>query len=116
MTKRFKWITNGVSFNRGNYEDLIAKFDNSRKWLKVGAYCTTSSFKSSIRNLAEVFGASVIEIKPLWDENEQPTEDRTNVVNYRKLSDGYWFYIPKQVPEGAKQEFIEFTPEEIFTF
>lgn len=114
MAKRLKWITNGVSFNRGNYEELIAKFDNSKKWLKLGAYTTTSGFKSSIRNLAEAYGASVVEIKALWDEDEKPTEDRENVVNYGKLSEGYWFYIEKWVPEGAKREFIEFAPEEIF--
>ena len=114
MAKRIKWIAPGISFSRGNYTELIAKFDNSRKWLKLGAYTTTSGFKSSIRNLAQAYGASVVEIKSLWDKNEEPTEDRMNVVNYKLLSDGYWFYIPKQVPEGSKREFIEFSEDEVF--
>lgn len=114
MAKRIKWITNDVSFRRGNWETLIARFDNSKKWLMNGSCCTADTFKASIRRLAQEFGASVVEVKYLWNQDEKPTEDRTNVVNYKKLSSGYWFYIPKWVPEGAKREFIEFAPEEIF--
>ena len=109
-----KWITNGVSFRRGNWETLIAKFDNSKMWLAVGACCTADTFKASIRRLAQSYGASTVEVKPLWDENDRPTEPRENVVSFKLLSEGYWFYIPKAVPEGAKREFIEFAPEEIF--
>lgn len=114
MAKRIKWIAPDVSFSRGNYESVIAKFDNCKKWLHVGAVCSTQSAKTSFRKLAQEFGAETVEIKPLWGLDEKPTENRMNVVNFRKLSDSYWFYIEKAVPEGAKREFIEFKPAELF--
>lgn len=114
MAKRMKWITNGVNFLRGNWEPIIARFDNSKMWLMDGCCCTADTFKASIRKLAQEYGASTVEVKPLLNEKDQPTEDRSNVVNFKRLSKGYWFYIPKAVPEGAKREFIEFSKEEVF--
>ena len=110
---RIRWITNDVSFNRGNWEILIAKFDNSRKWLMPSALCTAANFKAEIRQLAQDFGAKVVEVKKLY-ENENPVEKRQDVVDFLKLSSGYIFRIEKRVPDGAKREFTEFTPDEIF--
>ena len=114
MAKRIKWIAPDVSFSRGNFEDVIAKFNNSRKWFRVGAVCSTQTAKSDFRKLAQDFGAESVEIKPLWGVDEEPTEDRMNVVDFRQLSNGYFFYIEKAVPEGATREFIEFEPSELF--
>jgi hypothetical protein len=114
MAKRIKWIAPDVSFSRGNYESVIAKFDNCKKWLRVGAVCSTQTAKSDFRKLAQEFGAETVEIKHLWGADEEPTEDRMNVVDFRQLSDGYWFYIEKAVPEGATREFIEFEASELF--
>ena len=114
MAKRIKWVVQDVSFNRGNFEDVIAKFDNSRKWFRVGAVCSTQTAKSDFRKLAQDYGAETVEIKHLWGPDEEPTEDRMNVVDFKKISDGYFFYIEKAVPEGAKREFIEFEPNELF--
>lgn len=114
MAKRIKWIAPDVNFNRGNYESVIAKFDNCKKWLRVGAVCSTQTAKADFRKLAQEFGAETVEIKPLWGLDEEPTEDRMNVVDFCQLSDGYWFYIEKAVPEGATREFIEFEPSQLF--
>ena len=111
---RIKWVINdGISFNRGNWDMLIAKFDNSKKWLMPSALCTASTFRAEIRQLAQDFGAKVVEVKKLFQEGK-PVEKRQDVVDFLKLSSGYIFRIEKSVPEGARREFIEFTPDEIF--
>ena len=114
MAQRKKWITNGVSFARGNHQPLIAKFDNSKMWLDLAACCTTQTFKDRIKSLAEAYGAKVIEVKPMWNEKEELTVDAEELVKFRKLSTGYRFFREKEVPEGATREFIEFEECEVF--
>ena len=111
MAKRIKWTTNEVEFNRGNRTVLIAKLDNCKVWLSLKAYCTTQAFKSDVRNLAQTFGATMVEIKPAFN-NDIPAE--SNVVEFLKLSDGYWFSTEIPVPEGAKRKIKEYKAEELF--
>ena len=113
---RIKWITNGVSFRRGNYETLIAKFDNSKTWLGLGAYCTTQTFKEEIRHLAQDFGAKVIELKPGFYKDDNGLYYRTekDVINFLYSNKRASFAVDLPVPEGARRKIRQYAPEEIF--
>lgn len=116
--KRLKWTMNGVTFQRSNYRPLIARFDNSKCWLAVPAITTTSGFRSLIRQLAADFGASTVELKYFYDEEDRQTE--TEVVCFdRRYSEEkdqsyYVFRNELRVPPGTPRKFIEYTPEDIF--
>lgn len=113
--KRLKWkIAEGIQFSWGNYMRLIAKFDNSRKWLENGANCTVQDFRSDVRRLAQVYGAKEVELKPLFDEDDNATEKRENVVQFLKLSSGYFFRIPLPRRDGELIEYREFSDDEVF--
>ena len=107
-----KWNINDVTFNRSNYRPVIARFNNSKCWLTVGAMTTTSSARSSIRHLAQAYGASTIELKYFYDEDDNQTEQ--NVVDFLKLFDCYIFRNELVVPAGTQRQFKEYTPDQIF--
>lgn len=93
---------------------LIAKFDNSRKWLENGAICTVQDFRSDVRRLAQVYGAKEVELKPLFDEDDNATEKREDVVSFLKLSAGYIFRIPLPRRDGEPIEYRELSETEVF--
>ena len=112
MNKQIKWTMNDVTFQRSNYREVIARFDNSKCWLRIPAYTTTSAFKSLIRELAIAYSAKTIELKYFFDDNDHQTE--TNVVDFLKLSSGYIFRNELNVPEGCRRQFREYEPSKIF--
>ncbi len=115
---KLKWTMNGVTFNRGNYRPLIARFDNSKCWLSLAACTTTSGFRSEIQQLANEYGAKTVELKYFYDDNDQQTE--TAVVDFMKLYSEeldkcyYIFRNELKVPSGTPRQFINYSPEEIF--
>ena len=114
--KRLKWkIAERIQFSRGNYMRLIAKFDNSHKWLENGAICTVQDFRSDVRRLARAYGAKEVELKPLFDEDDKATEKRENVVQFLQLSPGYFFRIPLLRRDGEPIEYREFSEDEVFS-
>lgn len=117
MTKRIKWVTNDVDFSRGNYEVLIVKLGNCKSWLAYRAFITTQGFKANVKDLAQTFGSRVAEIKPLYiysdDGESHPTE--SNIIGFMQIEKGkYFFSIDLPVPEGAKRNIKEFSPDELF--
>lgn len=116
MAKRIKWITHDVSFNRGNHETLIAKLNNCKVWLGLRACCTTSTFKSEVRRLAQAYGATEVEIKKAYEEGLggklYPTEK--NVIGWLTLNGEFIFSIDLPVPEGAKRNIKYFESSELF--
>lgn len=116
-----KWINeSNVQFNRGNYESIIAKFDNSLKWFNVDSIASTSTAKSLIRKLAQAYNAKVITIKHLFDENGNPTEKREDVVDFYRAYDEkedrsyYVFRYEIPVKEGSERKFRYFEESELF--
>jgi hypothetical protein len=107
-----KWKMNDVTFNRGNYRPLIAHFDNSKCWLALAAMTTTTGFRSEIRQLASEYGAKIIELKYMYDEEDRQTE--TEVIDFLKLDTGYIFRNELKVPAGTRRQFIKYSPDEIF--
>lgn len=108
-----KWIKNDVLFERGNYEPIIAKFDNSKVWLVVTACCTQQTARSLFKELGEKYGAKSVEIKKMYSVDDQITEE--NIVGFLRLYDGtYLFRNELNVPEGQNRQFIKFSETEIF--
>lgn len=110
---RIKWITNGVSFRRGNYEPLIARFDNTRCWLSYNACTTASGFRAVIRKLADEYGAKMVEIKYLYDEDDNVTED--DIKGFLDLPGRFVFRNELKVPSGTERKFIDYNLADIFT-
>lgn len=82
-----KWIHNGVKYERGNHEFLIAKFDDTDVWFTVRAnICTQQTQKSLFKKLGEYFEASKCEVLPMYDENDNWI--RENIVVFQFVSSG----------------------------
>lgn len=109
---KIKWTLNDISFNRGNYRPVIARFNNSKHWLSIPAFTTTSSARVMFRELAVAYGATSVELKYFYDDADQQTE--TDVVDFLKLSTGYIFRNELEVPAGTHRKFKEYSPEQIF--
>lgn len=107
-----KWITNDVTFVRGNLIPCIAKFDNSEYWFSYDAVCSTSTFKQEVRKLAKEYGANEIEIKHL--HNSEGKQVETNVIDFFKSDSGYVFRTEMPVKNGEKREFVRYTAEQLF--
>lgn len=69
-----KWIKNGVEFRRGDYFCLIAKYDTRPEWFTVRAMATQQTQKHNFKALGEYLGASVIEVKEAYDEDDKLVE------------------------------------------
>ena len=53
---KLKWNMNNVVAARGNNYTCIARFDNSRVWLKENAITPVQNFKRHIRRIAQIVG------------------------------------------------------------
>lgn len=112
--KRLKWTMNDVTFNRSNYRPVIARFDNSRCWFSLAASTTTSGFRSEIRRLATEYGASSVELKYFYDDNDNQTE--TNIVDFLYLYDGRCIFRNEiNVPDDCRRQFVTYEPGQLFT-
>lgn len=107
-----KWIKNEVSFQRGNYRPIIAKFDNSVCWFASSAIMSARCFKAEIKRIADEYGASVIEMKYEYDEDYNKVE--ANVVDFYRNDEGFVFRTETEVPEGENRQFIKYSPESLF--
>lgn len=115
-TKKIKWAKSNVTFNRGNHEPCIFKFNNSKVWFNSCSCCTTQTIKAIARRMAKHYKADVVEIKYLWNEDGTTSEPRENVVDF---IDDYWgedykFRIELPVKEGERRQFKYFDETEIF--
>lgn len=113
-----KWIRNNVTTERGNYRCLLAKFDTSDYWFCYDANAWTGRQIMAFRKAASLLGASKIEIKYQYDENDQPSEPEENIVTVVHCVSEEGVEIMKfrkelDVPEGNKREFKYFTVEEL---
>lgn len=110
-----KWITNGIKFNRGCYNCLIAKFDNSKMWLTLDAACTVQTAKASFKRLGEHFGAKCCEVQKMYNVSGTLIRKDTDIVSYYINSDDeYVFRRELEVPEGALRQFEVFSADEVF--
>lgn len=77
-----KWIKNGIEFKRGNYEVLIAKFDDTPVWFTLRAMATQQSQKGRFKQLGEMFEASRCEVKLMYNDADEWTEENIVVVDF----------------------------------
>ena len=75
-----KWIRNNVTTERGNYRCLLAKFDTSDYWFCYDANAWTGRQIMAFRKAASLLGASTIEIKYQYDENDKLSEPEENII------------------------------------
>ena len=113
-----KWIRNNVTTELGNHRSLIAKFDTSDYWFCYYANAWTGRQFTVFREVARMFGASTIEIKYQYDENDQLSEPEGNIitiVNYvsEEGLEITKFRIELDVQEGQKRKFKYFTIDEL---
>ena len=113
-----KWIKNNVTTERGNHRCLLAKFDTSDYWFCYDANAWTGCQIMAFWKAASLLGASTIEIKYQYDENDQLSEPEENIITIVNYVSEEGFEITKfrkelDVPEGNKREFKYFTVEEL---
>lgn len=113
-----KWIRNNVTTERGNYRCLLAKFDTSDYWFCYDANAWTGRQIMTFREAASLLGASTIEIKYQYDENDKLSEPEENIITIVQYVSEEGVEITKfrkelDVPEGNKRGFKYFTVEEL---
>jgi len=113
-----KWIRNNVTTERGNHRCLLAKFDTSDYWFCYDANAWTGCQIMAFWKAASLLGASTIEIKYQYDENDQLSEPEENIITIVNYVSEEGLEITKfrkelDVPEGNKREFKYFTVEEL---
>ena len=85
-----KWNNNGVTYERGCRDVLIARYDNGQQWYINRERMTQASQKVCFKRLGEDMNARSIEVKPLFDAFGNHTE--TEMCAFQKMYDGqYWF-------------------------
>ena len=114
---KLKWNMNNVVAARGNTYTCIARFDNSRFWLKVNAITSMQNFKGDIRRIAQLVGAKEVEIKYLHKDNEAGTltEPRENIVLFSdRGGDDYRYFTESIDPVTNRRSIHYLAPEEVF--
>ncbi|EHG21748.1 hypothetical protein HMPREF9334_00451 [Selenomonas infelix ATCC 43532] len=114
---KLKWNMNNVVAARGNTYTCIARFDNSRFWLKVNAITSVQNFKGDIRRIAQLVGAKEVEIKYLHmdDEAGTLTEPRENIVLFSdRGGDDYRYFTESIDPVTNRRTIHYLAPEDVF--
>ena len=114
---KLKWNMNNVVAARGNTYTCIARFDNSRFWLKVNAITSVQNFKSDIRRIAQLVGAKEVEIKYLHmdDEVGTLTEPRENIVLFSDRGGDDYRYFTESIDPVTNRRIIHYLAlEKIF--
>lgn len=77
-----KWINNGIKYQRGCHECLIAQYDGKGCWWSLGAIATQQTMKSEFKRLGEYLGAARCEVKKLYDDDDNEVEQNVVVFNF----------------------------------
>lgn len=85
-----KWNNNGIKYRRGCYEVLIAQYDGQGPWYCNIPMMTQQSMKMCFKELGYYLNAKSIEVKNLWDDNDNNTETETR--DFMKKYDGTYIF------------------------
>lgn len=85
-----KWNHNGITYRRGCYECLIAQYDGKGPWYYSMGIQTQQSMKTGFRQLGDHLGAQSVEVKPLYDEEDNLTEKR--ICSFTKMYNGAYHF------------------------
>ena len=93
-----KWIVqDGIKFERGNYECLIAQYDKKGFWVCLRAMATQQTQKHTFKDLGVALSAKEIEVKRFYDDNDNPTELSVICVsNMKAYGGGFKFHIENE--------------------
>ncbi len=87
-----KWNHNGIAYRRGCYEALIAQYDGKGPWYSTGdSIMTQQTMKSYFKLLGKHLNAKSVEVKPLYDEDDNATVSEIRVFT-RYYSGAYRFH------------------------
>lgn len=62
-----KWENNGITYKRGNYEVLVARYDDSDFWFMPRALMTQQRAKHRFLELGKAIGAKRVEVREVGD-------------------------------------------------
>lgn len=88
-----KWINNGVTYKRGNYECLIAKFDDAPVWFTPRATQTQQTQKSNFKRLGELLDANKCEVKPMYNDSDEWTEENIVVFDFMYSGECKFYHL-----------------------
>lgn len=89
-----KWIHNGVKYERGNHEFLIAKYDDAEVWFTVRAdIITQQSQKALFKKLGEYMGANKVEILPMYNDTGEWTKEHIVVFDFRSSGECMFWWL-----------------------
>lgn len=114
---RLKWNMNNVVSARGNTYTCIARFDNSRFWLKVNAITSVQNFKGHIRRIAQLVGAREVEIKYLHMDDAEGTltEPCENIVLFSDRGGDDYRFFTESIDSATGRRVINYlAPENVF--
>lgn len=78
-----KWTHNGIRYERGNHEFLIAKFDDTELWFAVRAnIATQQTLRSLFKRLGEYFNANKCEVLPMYDDHDEWSKEPIVVFDF----------------------------------
>lgn len=112
-----RWKKENISTNRGNFEPVIAKFDNSRYWLRIGEMCSTQEALRFFRMIGHAFGAASVEVKYLFGKNDWFSERAKNIVDISLKGSPKDIRFRQELPVDFldPKQFKELTPAEVFS-
>lgn len=77
-----KWNNNGIKYQRGCYECLIAKFDDVDVWFTPRAMQTQQTMKANFKRLGELLETKVCEVMPMYGDNDEWTQENIVVFDF----------------------------------
>lgn len=83
-----KWNKNDVTTERRNYRTVIAKFDTSDYWFATDYCGWTGTQIETFRRAGKLLKANTVEIKYNYDDNDNPTEPKENIIVIVEFYDG----------------------------
>lgn len=89
-----KWNNNGITFRRGCHDILIAQYDGKGDWFCNVPMMAQQTAKSCFRELGKYLGAKTVEVKYLFDENDNATVPET--TDFLRFYDGSYKFIPRR--------------------
>jgi hypothetical protein len=87
-----RWETHDVKF-AGERRTCLARLDYGQKWIVSDVNMTTRTFRDFIRRLAKYASAQSVEVKYMYDGEQQTEQDTVllRLENYREQRNGYDF-------------------------
>lgn len=111
QAKKLKWHEDKEQNFRGNWTQMVFKFDNSPHWFRFASYSTYKGFKSSVREIAQIFEAKEVTVE---EDNGQQAITCLDFYSGERNLFVIIFRTEKEVPDGQRRQFNVYDPRELF--